>query len=194
MPSFRIEVRACRAHRQEHEPALQIGGNRGPDIRGPGAGGSGLPGLGARVTLRGDGAKRPAELAGACVEGAHDPVWRLRAVDVGDRRADDDHVVDHRAGRREAELTLVDERLDAFVQMDVLEPLAALAGTGVQRDRYAGQRIFVVRREGYVCLVPFVEDEHIVFLKTIIPSRKGHEGTWKRFRSARWRKACRTRR
>ena len=39
-------------------------------------------------------------------------------------------------------------------------------------DRYAGQRIFVVRRAGYVYLVPFVEDEHTVFLKTIIPSRK----------------------
>ena len=39
-------------------------------------------------------------------------------------------------------------------------------------ERYSGQRIFVVRREGYVYLVPFVEDEHTVFLKTIIPSRK----------------------
>jgi hypothetical protein len=63
-------------------------------------------------------------------------------------------------------------------------------------DRYAGQRIFVVRREDYVYLVPFppspasrrrglgrglavalrteadVEDELTVFLKTIIPSRK----------------------
>ena len=39
-------------------------------------------------------------------------------------------------------------------------------------DRYAGQRIFVVRREDYVYLVPFVDDEHTVFLKTIIPSRK----------------------
>ena len=39
-------------------------------------------------------------------------------------------------------------------------------------DRYAGQRIFVVLREDYVYLVPFVEDEHTVFLKTIIPSRK----------------------
>jgi hypothetical protein len=39
-------------------------------------------------------------------------------------------------------------------------------------SRYAGQRIFVVRREDYVYLVPFVEDEHRVFLKTIIPSRK----------------------
>ena len=39
-------------------------------------------------------------------------------------------------------------------------------------DRYAGQHIFVVQREDYVYLVPFVEDEHSVFLKTIIPSRK----------------------
>ena len=39
-------------------------------------------------------------------------------------------------------------------------------------DRYARQRIFVVQREDYVYLVPFVEDEHSVFLKTIIPSRK----------------------
>lgn len=39
-------------------------------------------------------------------------------------------------------------------------------------DRYAGQRIFVVRRGDYVYLVPFVEDKYTVFLKTIIPSRK----------------------
>jgi hypothetical protein len=29
-----------------------------------------------------------------------------------------------------------------------------------------------MQREEYVCLVPFVEDEHTVFLETIIPSRK----------------------
>jgi uncharacterized DUF497 family protein len=39
-------------------------------------------------------------------------------------------------------------------------------------DRYAGQRILVVQREDDVYLVPFVEDEHSVILKTIIPSRK----------------------
>ena len=39
-------------------------------------------------------------------------------------------------------------------------------------DRYARQRIFVVQREDYLYLVPFVEDEHTVFLKTIILSRK----------------------
>jgi uncharacterized DUF497 family protein len=38
--------------------------------------------------------------------------------------------------------------------------------------KYAGQRIFVVRIGDYAYLVPFVENEEEVFLKTIIPSRK----------------------
>ena len=38
--------------------------------------------------------------------------------------------------------------------------------------RYAGQRIFVIERETYAYLVPFVEDERQITLKTIIPSRK----------------------
>ena len=40
------------------------------------------------------------------------------------------------------------------------------------QKKYPGQRIFIVNVENYVCLVPFVEDEDIIFLKTIIPSRK----------------------
>jgi len=40
------------------------------------------------------------------------------------------------------------------------------------QQRYRGQRIFVVQRDEYVYLVPFVEDERLIFLKTIIPSRK----------------------
>jgi uncharacterized DUF497 family protein len=40
------------------------------------------------------------------------------------------------------------------------------------QERYGGQRIFVVQRDDYVYLVPFVEDDKLVFLKTIIPSRK----------------------
>lgn len=38
--------------------------------------------------------------------------------------------------------------------------------------KYQGQRILVVNVEGYVCLVPFIESENSIFLKTIIPSRK----------------------
>ena len=38
--------------------------------------------------------------------------------------------------------------------------------------RYPGQKVHIVAIEGYVYLVPFVESEEEVFLKTVIPSRK----------------------
>ena len=40
------------------------------------------------------------------------------------------------------------------------------------QKRYPGQNISVVLVEGYTYLVPFVESESEIFLKTIIPSRK----------------------
>jgi len=40
------------------------------------------------------------------------------------------------------------------------------------QEKYKGQKIFVVQIENYVYLVPFIEDEHGISLKTIIPSRK----------------------
>jgi uncharacterized DUF497 family protein len=40
------------------------------------------------------------------------------------------------------------------------------------QQRYAGQRVPVVNVQGYAYLVPFVESDAEVFLKTIIPSRK----------------------
>ena len=50
------------------------------------------------------------------------------------------------------------------------------------QEKYQGQKIFVVEIDEYAYLVPFVEDEREIFLKTIIPSRKatrrylkGHE-------------------
>lgn len=39
-------------------------------------------------------------------------------------------------------------------------------------EKYKGQRIFIIRMRDYVWLVPFVESENEIFLKTIIPSRK----------------------
>lgn len=39
-------------------------------------------------------------------------------------------------------------------------------------EQYPDQKIFVVNVESYVWLVPFVETEETIFLKTIIPSRK----------------------
>jgi uncharacterized DUF497 family protein len=40
------------------------------------------------------------------------------------------------------------------------------------QERYPGQQIHVVAIEDYVYLVPFIESEEEVFLKTVIPSRK----------------------
>ena len=40
------------------------------------------------------------------------------------------------------------------------------------QKRYLGQKIFVVNIEEYVYIIPFVEDDKFIFLKTIIPSRK----------------------
>lgn len=40
------------------------------------------------------------------------------------------------------------------------------------QEKYKGQRIFVVQIDDYAYLIPFVEDEREIFLKTIIPSRK----------------------
>lgn len=40
------------------------------------------------------------------------------------------------------------------------------------QERYQGQRIFIVSIDNYGYLVPFIESEEEVFLKTIIPSRK----------------------
>jgi uncharacterized DUF497 family protein len=38
------------------------------------------------------------------------------------------------------------------------------------QEKYAGQRVFVLEINDYAYLVPFVESENEVYLKTIIPS------------------------
>ena len=46
--------------------------------------------------------------------------------------------------------------------------IAIVTGKG----KYAHQRQFIVEMNRYVYVVPFVEDDEKIFLKTIIPSRK----------------------
>ena len=41
-----------------------------------------------------------------------------------------------------------------------------------KREKYPNQKIFVINIRDYVYMVPFVESEDEIFLKTIIPSRK----------------------
>jgi uncharacterized DUF497 family protein len=40
------------------------------------------------------------------------------------------------------------------------------------QEKYKGQKIFIVNIDNYAYLVPFVESEQEIFLKTIIPSRR----------------------
>lgn len=40
------------------------------------------------------------------------------------------------------------------------------------QKKYPNQQIYIVEINGYAYVVPFVEDDEKIFLKTIIPSRK----------------------
>ena len=40
------------------------------------------------------------------------------------------------------------------------------------RSKYPHQKVLIVNIEDYAYIVPFVESEHGIFLKTVIPSRK----------------------
>jgi len=40
------------------------------------------------------------------------------------------------------------------------------------KSKYPGQRVFVIEIDSYAYLVPYVEIDEEIFLKTIIPSRK----------------------
>lgn len=48
------------------------------------------------------------------------------------------------------------------------------------RKRYPSQRIFIIDIDDYIYLVPFIENEEVVFLKTIILSRKATKEYLKR--------------
>lgn len=70
-------------------------------------------------------------------------------------------------------------RLKAERGVSFEEVMSAMSNGGLlvvldhpNTDKYQNQRMFVVRIRGYAYLVPFVETEHEVFLKTITPSRK----------------------
>ncbi len=41
-----------------------------------------------------------------------------------------------------------------------------------RQSKYPGQRMFIINVDNYAYLIPFIESEDVIFLKTIIPSRK----------------------
>lgn len=70
-------------------------------------------------------------------------------------------------------------RLKAERGVSFEEVLSAMSHGGIldvqdhpNTGQYPHQRMLVVRIRGYAYLVPFVETENEVFLKTIIPGRK----------------------
>jgi len=40
------------------------------------------------------------------------------------------------------------------------------------KEKYPNQKVFIISINNYAYLVPFIEDEKKIFLKTIIPSRQ----------------------
>ena len=53
-----------------------------------------------------------------------------------------------------------------------LHPCGKTAGYSATENKYPGQKMFIVAIENYAYLVPFIETEDGMFLKTIIPSGK----------------------
>ncbi|MDJ0844005.1 toxin [Crocosphaera sp.] len=68
--------------------------------------------------------------------------------------------------RRERAITF-DNIIQAINQGDLLDIIQHY-----NLIKYPNQKIFVVKFNNYVYLIPFVETESEIFLKTIIPSRK----------------------
>lgn len=71
------------------------------------------------------------------------------------------------------------EQLKADREISFEEIVLSLEGDGLldillhpNESKYPNQRILAVSVDGYVYLVPFVEEADYYFLKTIIPSRK----------------------
>lgn len=60
-----------------------------------------------------------------------------------------------------------EEGMDAIVDGKTIAVLR-----NKNKDRFPNQRIFVVEIDDYAYLIPFVEDDEKLFLKTIYPSRK----------------------
>jgi len=71
------------------------------------------------------------------------------------------------------QLLIIQRKLSFEMVLDRLERQEVLARRShPDKKRYPHQFMFIVELEGYICYVPFVENDDEIFLKTIIPSRK----------------------
>lgn len=67
---------------------------------------------------------------------------------------------------------LMKERKISFEAIVSLIESGNVIGTVTGTGKYAHQKQFIVEMNRYIYVVPFVEDDQKVFLKTIIPSRR----------------------
>ena len=71
------------------------------------------------------------------------------------------------------QLLIIQRKLSFEMVLEKMENKEILARKShPDTKKYPHQFIFVVELEGYICYVPFVENDDEIFLKTIIPSRK----------------------
>ena len=78
-----------------------------------------------------------------------------------------------RWNEKKNQLLLIQRKLSFEMVLDKIENQEILARRShPDKEKYPHQFIFVVELEGYICYVPFVENDEVIFLKSIIPSRK----------------------
>ena len=71
------------------------------------------------------------------------------------------------------QLLQIQRKLSFEMVLDKIENQEILARRShPDKVKYPHQFIFVLELEGYICYVPFVENDEEIFLKSIIPSRK----------------------
>ncbi len=71
------------------------------------------------------------------------------------------------------QLLQIQRKLSFEMVLDKIEKKEILARRShPDKDRYPHQYIFIIELNGYICYVPFVENDEEIFLKTIIPNRK----------------------
>lgn len=76
----------------------------------------------------------------------------------------------------EKNIKLIAERGIGFEEVIVAIQHGHLLGVVKGKEpNYAHQRIFVVSVDGYTYAVPFIEESHKIYLKTIYPSRVLHK-------------------
>jgi uncharacterized DUF497 family protein len=69
---------------------------------------------------------------------------------------------------------LIDERNISFEEVIFMIQSGGLLDDvkHPNETEYPNQKIFIINIDDYAYLVPYVEDDNVIFLKTIIPSRK----------------------